>query len=45
MKRSDPMMGGEVVYKTVEINKAVPETIFKPDATTKGSEGSGKTKQ
>ncbi len=45
MKRSDPMMGGEVVYKTVEINKAVPETIFKPDAPSKGNDGSGKAKQ
>lgn len=45
MKRSDPMMGGEVVYKTVEINKPVPETIFKPEGPSKGNEGSGKTKQ
>lgn len=45
MKRSDPMMGGEVIYKTVEINKSVPETLFKPDAQAKATEGSGKSKQ
>ncbi len=48
MKRTDPMMGGDVIYKTVEINKPVSEDMFKPDYVKKNTESDAagsKTKQ
>jgi hypothetical protein len=48
MKRTDPMMGGDVIYKTVEINKPVNEDMFKPDYVKKNTESDAagsKTKQ
>ena len=42
------MMGGDVIYKTVEINKPVSEDMFKPDYVKKNTESDAagsKTKQ